>query len=77
MSMSRKPLSVFQHNILHVVADLKTPYGLGIKRALDGDYDWEINTGWGCTGMVKHWLRKRILKNQRSTNKLFTQTQIQ
>ena len=56
MSMSRKPLSVFQHHILHVVANLKTPYGLGIKRALDGDYDCGINTGQGyqnCETLVE------------------------
>ena len=76
MSMSRKPLSVFQHNILHVVADLKTPYGLGIKRALDGDYDWEINTGWGYRN-GETLVEEEDVKNQRSTNKSFTLTQIQ
>ena len=76
MSMFRKPLSVFQHNILHVVADLKTPYGLGIKRALDGDYDWEINTGRGYRN-GETLVEEEDIKNQRSTNKLFTLTQIQ
>ena len=63
MSTFRKPLSAFQHHILHVVANLKTPYGLG------------INTGQGyqnCETLVEE-----DIKNQRSTNKLFTLTQIQ
>ena len=76
MSMSRKPLSAFQHGILHVVANLKTPYGLGIKRALDRDYDWEINTGWGYRN-GETLVEEEDIKNQRSTNKLFTLTQIQ
>ena len=76
MSMFRKPLSAFQRNILHVVAELKTPYGLGIKRALDRDYDWEINTGWGYRN-GETLVEEEDIKNQRSTNKLFTLTQIQ
>ena len=76
MSTFRRPLSVFQHNILHVVAELKTPYGLGIKRALDGDYDWEINTSWGYRN-GETLVEEEDIKNQRSTNKLFTLTQIQ
>ncbi len=76
MSMFRKPLSAFQHGILHVVANLKTPYGLGIKRALDRDYDWEINTGWGYRN-GETLVEEEDIKNQRSTNKLFTLTQIQ
>ena len=75
MSTFRRPLSAFQHNILHVVAELKTPYGLGIKRALDGDYDCGINTGQGCQNCET--LVEEDIKNQRSTNKLFTLTQIQ
>ena len=45
MNTSLKHLSAFQRDILYVVADLDTPYGLGIKRGLEEYYDEDVNTG--------------------------------
>jgi DNA-binding PadR family transcriptional regulator len=45
MSASVKHLSAFQRDILYVVSDLDTSYGLGIKDALEEYYDEEVNTG--------------------------------
>jgi PadR family transcriptional regulator PadR len=45
MSASLKHLSAFQRDILYLAADLETPYGLGIKRALDEYYGEEVNRG--------------------------------
>jgi len=76
MSTFRRPLSAFQHNILHVVAELKTPYGLGIKRALDGDYDWEINTGCGYRN-GETLVEEEDIKKSEVDKQIFTLTQIQ
>ena len=45
MSATVKHLSAFQRDILYVISDLETSYGLGIKDALDEYYDEEVNTG--------------------------------
>lgn len=45
MSTFLKHLSAFQRDILYVVADLETPYGLAIKRGLEQYYDEDVNTG--------------------------------
>ena len=45
MSATVKHLSAFQRDILYVVSDLETPYGLGIKSALEEYYDKDVNTG--------------------------------
>jgi DNA-binding PadR family transcriptional regulator len=45
MNATLKHLSVFQRDILYVVSDLDTPYGLGIKSALEAYYDEDVNTG--------------------------------
>ena len=45
MSATVKHLSAFQRDILYVVSDLETSYGLGIKEALEEYYGEEVNTG--------------------------------
>jgi len=45
MSATVKHLSAFQRDILYVVSDLETPYGLGIKSALEEYYGEDVNTG--------------------------------
>ncbi|ESS09728.1 MAG: putative transcriptional regulator [uncultured archaeon A07HN63] len=45
MSQSIKHLSAFQRDILYVISDLDTSYGLGIKSALEEYYENEVNTG--------------------------------
>jgi len=45
MSATVKHLSAFQRDILYVVSDLETSYGLGIKDALEEYYGEEVNTG--------------------------------
>jgi DNA-binding PadR family transcriptional regulator len=45
MSATVKHLSAFQRDILYVVSDLETSYGLGIKEALEEYYDEDVNTG--------------------------------
>ena len=45
MNTSLKHLSAFQRDILYVVADLDTPYGLEIKRGLEEYYDKDVNSG--------------------------------
>ena len=45
MSTSIKHLSAFQRDLLYVVADLDTPYGLEIKRGLKEYYHKDVNSG--------------------------------
>jgi DNA-binding PadR family transcriptional regulator len=42
---SVRHLTAFQRDILYIISDLDTPYGLGIKEALEGYYDEDVNTG--------------------------------
>jgi len=45
MSGSLKHRSAFQRDILYIISDLETSYGLGIKSALEEYYEEEVNTG--------------------------------
>ncbi|WP_321167606.1 PadR family transcriptional regulator [Halonotius roseus] len=45
MSPTIKHLSAFQRDILYIVSDLETSYGLGIKEALEEYYGEDVNTG--------------------------------
>ena len=45
MTETLAELTAFQRDILYVVCDLDTPYGLGIKQALEEYYGSDINTG--------------------------------
>ena len=45
MSATIKHLSAFQRDILYIVSDLETSYGLGIKEGLEEYYGEDVNTG--------------------------------
>lgn len=45
MTQTLKHLSAFQRDILYIICDMDTPYGLGIKTALEEYYGEEVNRG--------------------------------
>ena len=80
MSATIKHLSAFQRDILYVVSDLETPYGLGIKDALEEYYDEEVNTGrvyQNLSSLVDEGYLKKSAIDNRTNSYTLTETALQ